>query len=105
MKKCVNRHYRMDEITVKLLKDRCEKLGINESEYVRCLILQDSYRIDREQMREVLRGISDVGNKLNHIASNGIVTDKVGDIVALRKELFEIRKLVMEMMSKTEGGS
>ena len=55
MRKTVDRHIRFDEATAELMRKRSAELHIKDSEYVRRLIRQDSYQMDREILKDMIR--------------------------------------------------
>ena len=107
MKKTINRHYRFDVVTAQRIKERCENLSITESEYVRRLILSDLNPIDQDGIANIIRGISDLGNSMNQIAAlaRGMLTpDDMNKLSSLRTELIALRKEVIDLKIKMQGG-
>ena len=109
MRKTVDRHIRFDEATAELMRKRSAELHIKDSEYVRRLIRQDSYQMDREILKDMIRDISGMGNNANQIARVANTTlevtpEDIRTIEEFKRELFEFRKEVVRLRKMVEGG-
>lgn len=108
MKKNMERHYRIDEVTAERIKERARSLSINESEYVRRLIMSDLSPVDPKAMKEIVRHIAAIGNNINQIAhvANMMLFDRcdLERIDEFRMELIELKKEILRMMKRMEGG-
>ena len=108
MKKNMERHYRIDEVTAERIKERARSLSISESEYVRRLIMSDLSPVDPKAMKEIVRHIAAIGNNINQIAhvANMMLFDRcdLERIDEFRMELIELKKEVLRLIKKMEGG-
>ena len=105
MSKNYDRHLRMDEATALRLKEKSDECGLSEQEYMRRLISQSTYQLDRESLQKILRNISGMGNNVNQIAKKVNTTIEVTSedlriIDGFRAELYEMRKEVVKLLKE-----
>ena len=91
------------------MRKRSAELHIKDSEYVRRLIRQDSYQMDREILKDMIRDISGMGNNANQIARIAnttleVTSEDIQTIEEFKRELFEFRKEVVRLRRMVEGG-
>ena len=99
-KRFIEKKYYLDEKEEKILKEKCKKLNVSYSKFIRDLILgyvhDDSLTIE---IHNLIYELNRIGNNINQIA---YVANSKGIIVQynLEEELRKINKLVDELNDK-----
>ena len=99
----IRKHFKLTEETAKLLAERSRAENMNESEYIRYLILNQSENPrSRELEVEVMRlrnEINKIGGNINQIVkNNNSHMYSENDKINLVKDMEEIKILLKQMM-------
>lgn len=102
-KNVIRKHFKLTEETAKLLAERSKAENMNESEYIRHLLLnQSEHPISRELELEIMRlrnEINKIGVNINQIVKNNNSRRySENDKMDLAEDLEEIKTLLKQTM-------
>ena len=98
----IRKHFKLTEETAKLLAERSKAENMNESEYIRHLLLnQSEHPRSRELELEIMRlrnGINKIGVNINQIVkNNNSHMYNEGDKIKLQMQMDIVRALLEEI--------
>lgn len=104
----IRKHFKLTEETAKILEEQSKAEGMNESEYIRYLLLsQSEHPRSKELELEVMRlrnEINKIGVNVNQIVKNSnSYMYSEGDKIELIFELQNIKKLLEMIMDRIWG--
>ena len=105
----IRKHFKLTEETAKLLEERSKDENMNESEYIRYLLLnQSGHPRSRELEHEVMRlrnEINKIGGNINQIVkNNNSHLYRESDKINLIKYMEEINELIKELVIMVIAG-
>ena len=105
----IRKHFKLTEETAKLLEERSKAESMNESEYIRYLLLNQSENPRSKELElEIMRlrnEINKIGLNVNHIVkNNNSHLYRESDKINLIKYMEEINGLVEELVTMLVTG-
>ncbi len=98
-----NRTFRLSEYELQKLSEGAEAAGMNESKYVRELILHGGVDATHaEDRRNLIRQISGIATNINQMAKRCNENKRIdnSDVFRLMFELGDIKKLLQQLMER-----
>ena len=99
----IDKHIWLSEEEANVLKEKANKCGLRETEFIRKLILEAAIKEKPDdEFYSFLNELSSIGNNINQISAKANSLNFI-DTVNLQKEIKELKEFRLSMMKKYLG--